>query len=1166
MGNKNICKRCGARKPDWPPFGPLISVLDNDVAELLQFFQGELDDVKCGACGGRLATPSISVSFDHYAEDLVFYGPLARVHPDDIKEIEKNATASGTSVVAGFNSLDALREAAWQRLSPRAALVYRALDNFLVDASDATQWEQTWAKLTSSAFAATVVARLARLPVLIDVELAERIRRHTGEQVTRGLQQLQARVWYSICSRWKVSAPPGGTLEQDFREYVAPGALIAGAPEFFFESLETLDPKTLDPAANYAFEATRATLYAALGAPNPRSEKWASLYLVVEVLRSTSDAGLAKMLDALAVSEERARATVSRQALSVAVERALSGDQDGTLRDNPSDMPAIQAAVTKAGHPDLLGIAFTGARMQQVGGEDLRWEDIAQVAGWAVQQWSSQPKELEVFLKLITQSLPPAIDAEELLAITERLEDIHGDNHVVRAVLRYWLGEILCMRRRPKPFLKRIGVDPQSWEADLPLDLKAVLWLWRARALRLTGNSVRALDLLRSLVGENERSATGLPPHLRRQVLGDLALDYVNIGYFEQALQIQVALLEESGSERSPWHLRSLATTYEMLGRDKDALPLLREALSAATRPHQLRHKLAAQLASVLSRCGQVEETLNLLNGIPDEALSDPEVFVKCSVAWLNSASQSEMGDRLLSVAEIAAEFAQSSLARGDTQLHMTACRLFAALTERIGVKETTAWELVDAEARAFEGSPDPKALVVLARSDWETGDFTSGRQRLLELPESLARRFADTRDVSVSANSLEQLGAALEALGDCVVRSGAASSDSRLVAELQRDLLGRIAARATTDLMSGFVAPDDEVIAGISEGGRSVGVLEWVSGTRGAHWLFSRVSVEGDVASWWLDPPPLDTVSLGKKVNHRLSVWHADRTGDPFDLQNWKSLENWLARELGDRLPEGGELVVIEHEEVAGLQWHVAAASRWRVSYTPSWTALLNARWAAAPIKQGLIGLAMVPKHRESAENLQALESSVSRTVELAADLGGELKSALREACDRDALMGVLEAAAVAKVLCHGFVDPDEGVVALMVAHDGVLPLADSVAANTPVGRRHRFDWRDCQHLKSAPAVLFSAACSSGQSHLAGLGEKLGLFSILRRAGTRSLVAPRWDIDPEVVLPILDNAMERYLRTGDELGEALHAACSQASEEHSRWLAWSLALEGHWK
>lgn len=1169
MGIEHIHEPCGASMPNWPPFGPLKSTLDNNARSLAQFFQGEFDVIKCEVCGGPLMTPSIVVSFDNYAEELLFYGPRAREHPEDIRAIEENAKANGTIVVAKFDSPDAIREAAWRRLSPRAALTYQALDSFLINASDVSQWEQTWPRLTSSAFAAAIVALQVGLPLFnFDEKLAERIRRHIGEQGLRGLQQLQSRVWHSVCSKWKVSAAPGGSLEDDLITYVNPWAIIVGAPEFFFESIESLDLESLDSATQFAFEATRAELYAGLGAPNPHANRWASLYLVVEELRSTSEESRAKVLDALAVSEERARNTLDRQALAAAVsqwiaERATEGFQYSSARQD-----AIQAAVTKAGHPDLVVDAFAGARMQRVGGEDLHLEDVAQLIGFTVQEYSSQPKELEVSLDLIRQSLPPAIDAEELIAIIKRIEDTLTENHLARTVLRYWLGRILCMRRQPTPFLNLIGAEPESWEKDVPLPQKAVLWLWRARALRSTGQSSRALNLLKSLAEENELSGAKLPDHLRQNVLGDLALDYVNLGYLETALQIQRALLEEPAVAQSPWHLRAVATTYEMLGRDQDALPLLREALSASTRHLEIRHALEAQLANVLMRRDEVEEALKLLEGIPDNELKNPEVFIYWSGAWLNAPSDpSKMGDRLLSVAKTASELVQSSLAQGDTQLHMAACRMFAVISDRfVGMKNREIWELVDSGARDFEGSPDPKALLALALSDWENRDFTNGRKKLLEFPESLVRRFADTRDVSVSARSLEQLDAKLRAVGACVVSSGVPDSDARLVAELQRDILGRIAARATPDLMSGFVAPDDEEIIRIAAGGRSIGVLEWVSGTRGVHWLFTRVGAEGDVASWRLDPPALDLASLGEKVNQRLSVWQPDRAGDPFNLDGWRAFENWLVKQLDGRLPEGGRLLVIENREVAGLQWHVAAAPRWRASYAPSWSAILNARQVAISTKEGPVGLALAPKYGESAENLRAFESSVTRSEGLAATLGRELKSALREACDSHALAEVLAASTVAKVLCHGFVDPNEDVVSLIVAHKGALFPAHSLAMNTPDGRQHRFDWRDCRRLKSAPAVIFSAACSSGLSHHAGVGEKLGLFSALRRAGTRSFVAPRWDIVPEVVLPILDNTIERYLRDGDELGEALHSACSEVSEELPHWLAWSLALEGDWR
>jgi hypothetical protein len=433
-----------------------------------------------------------------------------------------------------------------------------------------------------------------------------------------------------------------------------------------------------------------------------------------------------------------------------------------------------------------------------------------------------------------------------------------------------------------------------------------------------------------------------------------------------------------------------------------------------------------------------------------------------------------------------------------------------------------------------------------------------------LEIPSAVAQRYAPERDTSLKIEALDLLRLIFYQLVGLAAHLGS-FEDLRLVAELQRDMLGRIAAASVGDRKApsaGFLAPDTQTIAQL---GQPIAVFEWVDSPDGIIGLATFIAADGTLIESYLSPIEVDLDQLAERITQRLSLWSPRRAGTPLDLEDWRSFENWLTKELEGRLPEGGRLVVIEHEEVAGLQWHVVAAPRWRVSYAPSWSMLLTAR-QFKPIKSGPVGLAMVPKYREAEDNLQALESSVLHTLQLATDLNLHVKSALREACDRDALIEVLDSTTVAKVLCHGFVDPEEDVVALMVAHDSELPLANSSAANTPSGRRHRFDWRDCQQLKNAPPILFSAACGSGQTHHAGLGEELGLFSTLRRAGTRSIIAPRWDIEPKVVLPILDNVMERYLRTDIELGEALHAACSEASEGLPHWQAWALALEGDWK
>ena len=81
----------------------------------------------------------------------------------------------------------------------------------------------------------------------------------------------------------------------------------------------------------------------------------------------------------------------------------------------------------------------------------------------------------------------------------------------------------------------------------------------------------------------------------------------------------------------------------------------------------------------------------------------------------------------------------------------------------------------------------------------------------------------------------------------------------------------------------------------------------------------------------------------------------------------------------------------------------------------------------------------------------------------------------------------------------------------------------------------------------------------------MAGLGERLGLYSALANAGTRAIVAPLWDIVASAVVPILDEVCDAYLE-GVPLCRALHEASQRAATTQPTWLAWALALEGDWR
>jgi hypothetical protein len=554
-----------------------------------------------------------------------------------------------------------------------------------------------------------------------------------------------------------------------------------------------------------------------------------------------------------------------------------------------------------------------------------------------------------------------------------------------------------------------------------------------------------------------------------------------------------------------------------------------------ATGPHaEERPAIMSTLAAVKAFHGEVSEARDLLRQV-DVDKADPLTIQSCASGWttvlicerhLEEADEQRVQTLIAKLKQLSDATRLSGNIRITIDLNQLLALLFD-LTERD--EPNIYWKLVDADAREFEGAPDPLAILALARNAWDDELYEEGRSYLLELPSAVTERYGQEQKTSLKILSLDQLSLLSDIVVERVLKTGS-FADVRLVAEVSRDLLGRITPGSATQNMpsSGFVAPHAEKISKL---GGPTAVFEWVAAHRGLCGIATVIAADGAVSESHLTlPEAIDLQMLGERLLQRLSVWHPDRSGSPLDLKDWNVFEEWLLTELQARLPEGGHLVVIENEEVAHLPWHLAAAPRWSVSYSPSWSAVLSARATGVVDRKGPVGLALVPKYRESAENLKALEKSLSHTSDLTAALDVQLKTALRETCDQAALIRVLEESQVAKLLCHGFVDPDNQIVALMVAHDRELPLGNSVAANSPSGRLHRFDWRDCQLLNHTPRILFSAACKSGHSHYAGFGEKLGLFSTMRRTGTRSVVAPRWDIEPKVVLPILDSAMEQFL------------------------------------
>ncbi len=1092
--------------------------------------------------------PTVVISINERSEYLYCLSDRLIAAPDNIRKTFVDGLQLKGAQVEAFATLDQLRVAYAKRI---VSMVERILQGLEAISGDINKFSSgDWRDFTSNYFTAALIALSTPLPLItVDSPLG-------AEEALNRIALLQAIVWLSLCNSWSSDLEEGHTLEADLDRYMAPNAFFHKAADEFLRLTEP--PKPLPSPVKFCLEVMRATLCTWSNKPNPRLREWADLFVEQEIERRILGEQSPLHLIAMEISAQRARDTIPYEELFNACVRQMQ--KRGIMI-----RPQLGEIGQKAGYPELEEQLLSAVPFFPKEGKAFSVDELLELLR---DTWKGGPPEaLLIVANKVLDLLGEERSLDVLGRVANGLKEILGNEIESRARVEAWLCSHLLKNGLPKAVLERIGDKAQPWEQELTPEVRAPLWTERSNALRMCGRGTEALAVAEAVIADLKAQDKPIPPELRR----NLGILYREAGRHEQALDIFLKLLPDADRDLDLLH--SIVVTYGSLGRIKEAISYLERMSRLAQGPYADRHTaIIVSLAAAKAAIGERHEALALLREISLDKVDDMAVLVPYASAWLTLSDerygeQLEEEDRqnLSGLVTKLKLVRDAALKNRNMLVSMQINHLLAMLVDLTQFEHPNVyWEQVDAAAREFEGAPDPAALLALARDAWAEGQHQRMRDYLLEVPSAVAKRYSLERDISLKIQSLSGLHTLFGNLVGLAVRSGSIE-DLRLIAELKRDMLGRIAtASANAKILStGFVAPNAKDI-GLLSG--PTAVFEWVDGAGGLYGLATFIAADGMVTESYQNPFGFDLDMLGERITQRLSVWHADRAGSPLDLKEWQSFENWLGKELDGCLPAGGHLVIIEHEAIAGFQWHVAAAPRWRVSYTPSWSALLNARQAAAPNKEMPIGLAMVPKYRESADNLRALESSVSRTEQLTAQLGLELKSALREACDRKALIGVLEGTPVAKVLCHGFVDPDEAIVALMVADYGELPLADSVAANTLAGRQHRFDWRDFQQLKGAPAVLFSAACSSGQSHHVGLGEKLGLFLTLRRAGTRSFVAPRWDIDPKVVLPILDNAIERFLRTDAELGEALHAACSEASEVVPRWQAWALALEGDWK
>jgi hypothetical protein len=502
--------------------------------------------------------------------------------------------------------------------------------------------------------------------------------------------------------------------------------------------------------------------------------------------------------------------------------------------------------------------------------------------------------------------------------------------------------------------------------------------------------------------------------------------------------------------------------------------------------------------------------------------------------------------------------------ASGDFTVESSALRVRARLHELLGdVGAATAdWEAL------LEIVRDPLALVSLATLRQMEGRVDDARALMVEVPEALLAEHGGAADIGAVLHATGRVRAGMRHLSTVMMAQRPLPSDVRLAAELSRDAIGRMRAWASPEvtspsrpLMSDGLP--NEALCGLAPAAGSSWVLEWWEAEQGVVSLLTRISSEGNVATRALPAMPVPAPEVAEEMLARLQDWWPGRPGDPLAHAGWRQLASWLRDAMEDAEP-GDHLAIIEHQGLVGLPWHAIEGANWTASYSPGWSALLDMQRSSSAEPEA-VGIVSVPARGEARGVLEAFAADLDRARSEAGRRG--LSCDVLEGIDAEepAILDLLSRSDLAVLLCHGLIDPAQLDLSLLVSHGEQLPTRHPIAAASPYGRAHRLGWRALQEVSPGPGVVLSAACSSGQGLIGGLGERLGLFGALRSRGTRAVVAPAWDaIAADVVAQLAE--IRELLLDGVPLGEAVKRAGDRAEESLPTWRARILAIDGDWR
>jgi hypothetical protein len=1152
-----LCPHCGAQNQGAGGGGTIIPIRVDDRNSIVGLLTGAAEEVFCQVCGSGLGvTPTLAVVAPTDREVMVAVTSLLAGDQEIVAGTvdELKSQGLGVTLASGAAEVRAWLMNRWHQRLPR-----------LVEAVQASPEEQlaivaaNMAAFDPETFVAADVTLSLQPPgspiaISPDADLAKAL---------DAVASLQSRSLFVLCQSWMQDQVT--ELERDLKRSVPKGGLLPGTAEKLIPALSTLIEQDISVPLKYRANALLATVCHEAELQNPKGREWAEAWLRHEVVMLLADSvgedardpgqeSAIKALRASRISKERAASTLSRPDLYDAAARLLHETDSGML-------PPIVDAMRRIGYEHLGWELIHGIQPQSdavVSGQQLLDALAPSAPG------RSPGSVLLVADRLVR--LIPDLTPQGVWELADAMAGWWPGSDEAAVETELWAGAVLSRTGASDEFLGRVGLEPRSFEAGLPQAFRAALQSERAEGLRSVGRPREAVELLTELLVEleadPERAGWSDVVEMRRRLGSALR----QAGDRERAVAVlrTIALEGDLGQQLDTKH--ALVVALIGLGRLEEALTVADEARQIARGPYRdWAATFDAARANILVSRGRSAEAEAALLSIPLERLNDPAILIPVASALVSHPTliQTDDGRRLGAAVlkqlnRVWKEYGRTHLSEAAEQ----SLRLLALLSHRTGAGDELALWRALAELTDISGRPDPMATIVLAAGAEDPED---ARVSLDRAYSAVAAAFSGARRLSESYLSTQSIWGFLKELEAEFAIRGMPAQYQRVVAELSRDMIGRLLAVGTAASASDHLSPNapwDDIVAQLP--GR-LAVVEWI-GQADTLRLLMTVVRDGDVSSEVSTGPPVNIDSLGRRIMARVRGWHPGREGEPFDLAEWRGASAWISDFVGERAETVDAVVLVEHPVASRVPWHVALTPYWPVCSVPSWASVLT-EGSQTPTSLARIGCITVPRFAEDNEILEAFETLRADLDNLTSTIPGlTFEHVEATDADRDELRHLLGSTDLCALLCHGYAPATEPGVAWLIADSGSLPLRGSVEAASSVGRRHQFTWADCEELEASSALVVSAACSTASAHYAGAGEQLGLYSALRRHGTRALIAPRWDVPAATVLPIFSDVIQRMVRGGGSPASAVQAASIAVAERLPQWLAYAPAVAGGWR